>query len=209
MRNKTILFNTKNTTVTILVSFLFVFLFTSCCEIGYALRNKENKGRDFYYSVRDENNAINYIISCEEISGIFRNHYTYEKNPDERRFQYRIEIMHNKRSAVKLNAFKLTNLDGTPIIVKYYVETHTHDTVTNKTIREIYELDIDSLPIVLRDSGVYKASPIRINVETEEPYSQMKNLSVYYDFEVGENHYVSENIKYKWRKFCDCRPKLW
>ena len=226
MRNKIILFQTKNTKM--LVLFLFVFLFSSCCDIGYALRNKKNMSQDFYYSVRDENNTYN--ISCEEISGIFGNHYTYEENQGEGRFRYRISISYNKQSAVKLNTFKLTNLDDTPIVAKYYVRTvtkaatntlpfgvsqqewleaHKKDTLLTKIDEKFWEFEPDSLPIILRDSGERKAHVVEINVETNEPYSKMKNLKVYYDFEVGKNHFVSENIKYKWRKYCDCRPKFW
>ena len=227
MRNKIILFQTKN--IEILILFLFVFLFTSCCDIGYALMsNKDNRRQDFTYSVRDENNTYN--ISCSEISGIFGNHYTYEENPDKGRFRYRISISYNKQSAVKLNAFKLTNLDDTPIVAKYYVRTVTKaatntlpigvsqqewmeaykkDPLLTKNDEKIWEFELDSLPIVLRDSGECKAHVVEINVETNEPYSKMENLKVYYDFEVGENRFVSENIEYKWRKYYDCRPKLW
>jgi hypothetical protein len=226
MKNKIILFQTKSTKILIL--FFFAFLFTSCCDIGYLLSNNENSGQDLYYFVRDENNT--YTVRCEERSGIFGNHYTYEENPDKGRFQYRISISYNKQSAVKLNAFKLTNLDDTPIVAKYYVETFTKaetntlpfgvsqqerdeaykkDSLLTKIDKKNWEFEPDSLPIVLRDSGERKAHVVNIYVETNEPYSEMKNLKVYYDFEVGENRFVSENIEYKWRRYCDCRPKLW
>ena len=124
----------------------------------------------------------------------------------------------------------IVNDDGTPIAAKYYVtsdtkaptyslpdnatwqehmEAYKKDSLSVKIDRKTWDINIDSLPIVLREEGEGKAHHIRIYAETNEPYSKMKNLTIYYDFEVGEERFVSKKIKYKWRMYIDCRPKWW
>lgn len=212
----------------ILVISVLVFSFTSCCDRGYVLRNKENTRQDFSFFFKDDYNSYNIAIG--EISGVFEDHYTYQENPKRGHFIYKISISYNKRSAVKLNAFMLNNLDNTPIIAKYYVRTVTKastnklplgvsqqelnevykkDSLLTKNEEKFWEFEPDSLPIILRDSGEYKAHVIDINVETNEPYSKMKDLRVYYDFEIDNKRFVSKDIRYKWSRYCDCRPKLW
>jgi len=199
-----------------------LLLFTSCCDTGYSLGNEQKGTQDFAGS-----SECQCFITCGE-STVGKNHYTYEENADEDRFIYEISISQNERSSVKLNEFKLTKLDGTPIIAKYYVKTYTkavtntlpsgisykehvkahkRDPLSTKIDELFWELD--SLPTILRDSGERKAHSIKIKAETNEPYSKIDGLKIHYDFEVGENRYVSENIEYKWHRYCDCRPKFW
>ena len=202
---------------------IFIFLLASCCDTGYHLVNDKKCYHDITCSTSDKNNCI-----ATAISFVAKNRYTYEEKPNERRFIYEITISHNERNAVKLNAFELTNLDNTPIIAKYYVETYTkaatntlpsgisyqehleaykRDPLSTKIDKLTWELD--SFPVLLRDSGEGKAHCIRIKAETNEPYSKIKGLKVRYDFEVGENRYISNNIEYKRRRYWDCRPKIW
>ena len=205
---------------------LFLFLFSNCmmCDIGLSLMNSKRTYFDLYYY-----NEGNYRVKSVESSSSM-NRYVYEKDNERARFKYYIVIAENKRSAVKLNAFKLTNLDGTPIAAKYYVTSDTNaptyslpdnatwqehmeaykkDSLSVKIESKTWDINIDSLPIVLREEGEGKAHHIRIYAETNEPYSKMKNLTIYYDFEVGEERFVSKKIKYKWRMYIDCRPKWW
>ena len=208
---------------TIICFFLFVFLFTSCCDVGRYLMNNQKCTYDFSSSSESE-----CFIQCHENNIARTNRYTYEEDADRERFIYEISISQNERSAVKLNAFKLTNLDGSPMLAKYYVETYTRastntlplgvshqewseahkrDPLSTKIDELIWELD--SLPIILRDSGEGKAHCIRIIAETNTPYYKIEGLKVHYDFEVGEDRYISKDIVYKLRWYCDCRPKLW
>ena len=202
---------------------IFIFLLVSCCDTGYHLVNDQKCYHDITCSNSDKSNCL-----ATGISSFAKNRYTYKKNPDEERFIYEITVSQNERSAVKLNTFKLTNLDNTPIIAKYYVETYIRaptnklplgvsyqerleayikDSLSTKIDERIWELD--NLPVLLRDSGEGKAHCIRIKAETNEPYSKIKGLKVHYDFEVGENRYISNNIEYKRRRYWDCRPKIW
>jgi outer membrane protease len=199
--------------------FFLVFLFGSCCSTGYYLSNNQ---KDFAGS-----SECQCVIQCGK-SSVGTNRYAYAENPEEQRFIYEISISFNERSAVILNAFQLTNLDNTPIIAKYYVETYTRATtntlrlgVSQKEHSEAYTRDslstkidkltweLDSLPALLRDLGERKAHRIRIMAETNKPYSKIEGLKVHYDFEVGKNRYISENIEYKWHRYTDCRPKFW
>ena len=201
----------------------FVFLFSSCimCDIGQNFVNSKGREQDFFYV-----NKGNYTIECGEWP--LSNRFEYEDENDCKRFTYAIRISLDERDAIKLNAFELKYLDGTAVEVKYGVETYTQivtDTIPNNISQnkyvEIYnkdtfpvkiehkkwDIDIDSLPIVLRESGEVKAHCIEIFAETIEPWYKMKKLKVYYDFEVGEKRFISKKIKYKWRVYLDCRPK--
>jgi len=221
---KTLPIHKKNRPVKKVTFFLSIltFLLTSCCDTGYYLANNQKNFQDFAGS-----SECQCFITCGE-SSVGKNRYTYEENPEEERFIYEISISGNERSSVKLNSFKLTNSDNTPIEVKYYVETYTkaatntlplgisyqehleaykRDSLSTKIDELVWELD--SFPVLLRDSGERKAHCIRIKAETSKPYSKIEGLKVHYDFEVGENHYISNKVEYKWRRYWDCRPKIW
>jgi len=214
----------KRSLIMRVILFLFpFFLLTSCCDIGRYLMNNQKRTWDFSGSYEGQCG-----IFCGAESTTRQNRYTYDEEPDKKRFTYEISFTQNERSAVKLNEFKLTNLDGSPMIVKYYVETYTKAAtntlpfgISYEEHAEAYKRDpsstkidvliweLDSLPAILRESGERKAHLIRIKAETNKPYYKIKGIKVHYDFEVGETRYISENIKYKQRWYLDCRPKLW
>lgn len=192
----------KRLTLFIFISFFSFCVFILYCNFGYSLTNNKKTQTDLIYSVDN-----NYVIWCQVSSrSIIRNHNTYKENPDELRFIYEILVTHNNRSAVKLNEFNLTYLNGSPLYAKYYVETFTKDSITNNNVEQFWELK--NLPIVLRDSGEYKAHYVRIFAETAKPYSKLKSLKVHYDFEVGNNRYKSDNVEYKYHWHCDCDSQI-
>lgn len=190
----------KRIAILIFISLLLFLVFILYCRFEYSLTNNHKTRTDLVYAEKDE-----YVIWCQ-VSSLYKNYYTYSENSDEMRFIYEIDVTHNNRSSVILNDFKLTNMDNSPLLSEYYVKTFTKDSITNENIEQVYKLK--KLPIVLRDSGEYKAHCIKIFAETTKPISKIKSLKVQYDIEVGGKRYFSDNIEYKYHCHCSCDSQI-
>jgi hypothetical protein len=228
-RNKVSFKNTLSILQQILMNFsviLFCSFITSCCAIGKSLENKQANKQNYFFDYYYHDNE--YTISCGNIYRPKKNRYTYEEDSDKERLWYTITISGNERSSsIKLNDFRLTNLNDTPMVAKYFVETFTKATTNTApfgiTYEEYMEMrrndphsvaidrdiwEIENLPVVLPEADERKAHVVYIVAETNIAWYKINGFKVYLDLEVGENRHISNNILYKRYWGIDCRPKF-
>jgi len=160
---------------------------------GYSFSSEKKWDYDLY---EHNNNELCDIIRADGS--------TYYSKQDT--FRYSIEIYRKEPNVTfVLNSFKLTDKKNKPIPARYYIKTVT-DTVGIKIMPSaknfVYEkFKMDTLPFILRDSNSYKMYGTNITIEART-YDQIKDLrviNVEYDFQVGNQRYISDKIIYKKR----------
>jgi len=175
----------------IVVIVILAFSVSSCLEPNYVFSKKDWYAYDLY----EYSNGLCDIINAN--GGMY---YSLQDT-----FRYFI-VIHDKEPNVTfvLNSLQFTDKENKTIPIKYYVRTVT-DTL-GKAVPSVKkfvhkEFDVDTLPFVLPDSGLYNihSTTIEILAETHAQIKDLQVVKVEYDFQVGDQQYVRDNIIYKRR----------
>ena len=166
---------------------ILAFSVSSCIEPNYVFSKKDWYAYDLY----------GYSDFCEIIRADGKIYYSKQDT-----FRYLITIYNIEPNVtVVLNSFKFTDKDNNPISAEYYVKTAT-DTVDAKVRYERHilrkKIEIDTLPMTLRDS-LDKTYSIEICAKTDVQIKDLQVVRVGYDFQVGDQQYIRDNIIYKRR----------
>ena len=170
---------------------ILAFFFNSCLTMDYSFSGKKKWDYDLY----THNSGLCDIIRADGS--------TYYSKQDT--FRYLIEIYYCKEPTFVLNSFKLTDKKNKPISAKYYMKTKV-DTVGIRVMPSeknfmCEEFEIDTLPIILQNSDSYKIYGTSITIWAKT-YAQIKDLRVVkveYNFQIGNQQYISDKIIYKRR----------